>query len=120
MLIFACTEVESHWRGVLVANGVTRDRFSTNEYVKLSAAMRLDVYAVSFPSYPWLKPVSPFLGWGTSGKPTEELAWYDAYNAVKHNRENDFVRSTLENAFGAVIACAIIIMVQFGRPGGSW
>ena len=64
--------------------------------------MRLDAYAASFPSYPRLKPVSPFLGWGTSGKPSQELDWYDAYNATKHNRENEFGRSTLEHAFAAV------------------
>ena len=116
LLILACTEVESHWRGVLVSNGAARDHFSTKAYVKLSAAMRLNSYAVSFPSYPWLEPVSPFLGWGTSDKPSQGLAWYDAYNAAKHNRENEFARSTLENAFAAVTACAIMMAAQFGRP----
>src|SRR3984957_18024538 len=97
-------EVESHWRGVLVANGVkghgvNEDRFTTNQYVNLNAAMRLDEYAVEFPSYPWLPSVRPFAGWGSSGKPTQDLAWYDAYNAVKHNRESEFARATLGHAF---------------------
>jgi hypothetical protein len=118
LLILACTEAESHWRGVLVANGVTRDRFSTNDYVKLCAAMRLDSYAVSFPSYPWLAPVKPFAGWGSTGKPSQELGWYDAYNAVKHNRENEFERGTLEHVFAAVTACAVMMVAQFGLPAG--
>jgi hypothetical protein len=118
LLILACTEVESHWRGVLIANGLTRDRFSTNDYVKLCAAMRLDSYAVSYPNYPWLAPVSPFAGWGTTGKPSQELGWYDAYNAVKHNRETEFERSTLEHAFAAVTACAIMMVAEFGVPAG--
>jgi len=118
LLILACTEVESHWRGVLIANGVTRDRFSTNDYVKLCAAMRLDSYAVSFPSYPWLAPVSPFAGWGTTGKPSQELGWYGAYNAVKHNRETEFERGTLEQAFAAVTACAIMMVAEYGIPAG--
>jgi hypothetical protein len=118
LLILACTEVESHWRGVLVSNGVARERFSTNDYVKLCAAMRLDCYSVSFPSYPWLAPVSPFLGWGATGKPSQELSWYDAYNAVKHNRETEFARAALEHAFAAVTACAIMIVAEFGLSPG--
>jgi hypothetical protein len=67
--------------------------------VNLKAAMRLDEYGVEFPSYPRLPPISPFAGWGSSDKPTQALAWYDAYNAVKHNREAEFERATLGHAF---------------------
>jgi hypothetical protein len=118
LLILACTEVESHWRGVLVANGVKGDRFNTKQYVKLMAAMRLDEYAVEFPSFPWLPSISPFAVWGSSGKPTQDLAWYDAYNAVKHNCEAKFERATLGHAFQAVTACAIMMAAQFGLPHG--
>jgi len=118
LLILACTEVESHWRGVLVANGITKDRFTTADYVTLCPAMRLNEYAVDFPNYPWLPPVKPFEGWGTTGSPTRELKWYDAYNAVKHDRENEFSRATLRHAFEAVTACAIMIAAQFGKPHG--
>jgi hypothetical protein len=34
LLILAATEVETHWRGILIANGVSTPR-NTNEYVKL-------------------------------------------------------------------------------------
>lgn len=118
LLILACTEVESHWRGVLTANGLKRDRFSTNDYVRLCPAMRLDEYAVRFPNYPWLAPVWPFAGWGSTGKPSQELGWYDAYNAVKHNREAEFERGTLEHAFAAVTACAVMMVAQFGTRDG--
>lgn len=118
LLILACTEVESHWRGVLAANGSMRDRFSTNDYVKLCKAMRLDEYAVSFPNYPWLAPVRSFEGWGSTGRPSQELSWYQAYNAVKHNREGEFERGTLEHAFAAVTACAIMMVAQYGIPTG--
>ncbi len=123
LLILACTEVEGHWRGVLEANGVkgygaNEDRFTTHQFVKLEAAMRLDEYAVEFPSYPWLPSISPFAGWGSSDKPTQDLAWYDAYNAVKHNREAEFERAMLGHAFQAVTACAIMMAAQFGLPHG--
>jgi hypothetical protein len=120
LLILACTEVETHWRGVLVANGAAQagDRLSTSAYVKLNSAMKLDHYAVAFPNYPWLAPFKPYDGWGTTGKPTRELQWYDAYNAVKHDRENSFDRASLRNVFEAISACVVMIVAQFGLPAG--
>jgi hypothetical protein len=118
LLILACTEVENHWRGVLVANGVTKDRYSTRDYVALQDAMKLNEYAVSFPNYPWLDSHRPYEGWGSSGRPTQDLGWYDAYNAVKHNRETEFARATLHNAFDAISACVIMMAAQFGLQAG--
>jgi hypothetical protein len=118
LLILACTEVETHWRGVLVANNLIKDQYRTADYVKLQAAMRLGDYALTFPSFPWLMPVRPFKDWGTTGRPTQELAWYAAYNAVKHNREYEFERATLRNVFDALSACAIMMIAQFGSTFG--
>ncbi|MGY3557477.1 hypothetical protein ACVWXP_000746 [Bradyrhizobium sp. USDA 4463] len=118
LLILACTEVEMHWRGVLSANGYLRDRYDTRDYVKLRSAMKLDEYAVSFSNFPWLSPISPFAGWGCTGKPSQDLGWYDAYNAVKHDRENSFERATLAHCFAAVSACFAMITAQFGSAAG--
>ena len=119
LLIIACTEVEAHWRGVLVANGLKRDRYTTNEYVSLMPAMKLDEYAVTFPCYPWLDAIYPFRDWGSSGKPTQDLKWYEAYNAVKHDRETEFERATLRHVFEAVSACFVMVAAQFGSRDGS-
>jgi hypothetical protein len=123
LLILACTEVETHWRAILLANGQMKRRLTTNDYVALQAAMRLGDYAVAFPHFPWLAPISPFLGWGDTGKPTKGLDWYNAYNAVKHNREGNVREGTLENAMSAVSACVILLCAQFGTivilPAGS-
>ncbi len=113
LLILACTEVESHWRAILVANGLHKRTFNTKDYVALSKAMKLEEYAVTFPAYPWIEAIAPFKGWDSSA-PTATLKWYDAYNAVKHNRENEFERATLHRAFEAVTACSILMTAQFG------
>ena len=115
LLILACTEVEAHWRAVLRANGITRERLTTADYVQLQDAMKLGEYTLAFNYFPWLKPVSPFKRWGTTGSPTKELAWYDAYNAVKHDREDNFARATLSHALQAVAACAIMMFAQAGK-----
>jgi hypothetical protein len=114
LLILACTEVESHWRAVLTANGYIRDRYSTNDYVKLEQPMKLGFYGLSFVEYPWLPPCRPFAAWGLLGTPTKELPWYDSYNQVKHDRETSFGRAKLRHVFDAVAANAIMVAAQFG------
>lgn len=114
LLILACTEVEAHWRGVLVGNSVNKNQFTTRDYVALRPVMRLDEYAVKFPNYPWLDPIKPFGGWGSTGKPTQDLGWYHSYNAVKHDRERQFERATLHRVFEAVSACVVMMAAQFG------
>ena len=114
LLILACTEVENDWRGILEANGYIRDRYDTRDFVKLVPAMALGQYSVAFKNYPWLPTFSPFRRWGTSEATTQDLPWYGAYNAVKHNRETHFGKASLEHAFDAVSACVIMMAAQFG------
>lgn len=113
LLILAATEVEMHWRGILTANGSTASRFNTNEYVKLVESLKLPNYAITFRDFPDLQPVWPFAGW-SKADPTKSVGWYDAYHGVKHNREGEFERGTLENAFKAVSACIALLVAQFG------
>lgn len=117
LLILACPEVENQWRNVLIANGVTQDRYTTYDYVKLHDPMKLDEYAVTFPNYPWLPAFKPYEGWNTA-KPTCSLGWYDAYNAVKHDRETQFERATLRCVFEAISACVVMMAAQFGPDDG--
>ena len=115
LLILACTEVEENWRAVLRANGVSQERLTTRDYVALQDAMRLGDYAIRFDHFPALASFRPFAGWGASDAPTKELPWYDAYNAVKHSRSENFAKGTLEHAFSAVSACAAMVFAQVGR-----
>lgn len=126
LLILACTEAEAHWRNVLVANGgvldakgvkVKENHYKTRHYVLLPDPMRLNEYAVTFPSYPWLEAFKPFDKWNADDT-TQSLEWYDAYNAVKHNREAQFARATLRHAFEAISACVIMMVSQFGKDEG--
>jgi hypothetical protein len=114
LLILASTEVEAHSKGILKANGA--ESTSTNDYVKLLSAMKLDEYAIFLSLSPWLEPIKPFGGWDCSS-PTKSLPWYDAYNAVKHDRESSFERATLINAIQAVCAIAVLLVAQFGKRG---
>jgi hypothetical protein len=114
LLILAATEVEMHWRGILVANGLVRESYATTHYVKSADPLRLREYRVSFYPFPDIAATQPFLGWAPE-KPTASLGWYAAYNGVKHNRENEFAKATLERVFEALAACVVMLVAQFGR-----
>lgn len=113
LLILAATEVEMHWRGILIANG-RKNTCSTRHYVNLAEPLKLLDYTVRFHSCPDIGPVIPFAGWDSTA-PTKSLPWYAAYNGVKHNREFEFESASLGNAFDAVAACAALLVAQFGR-----
>jgi hypothetical protein len=114
LLILAATEVETHWKGILTANGARAN--NTLDYVKLSAPLQLPAYEVALPYYPWLAPVRPFANWQPSSTPSRDLPWYDSYNAVKHDRELNFPRATLRNAFHAICGNYVMLCAQFGMP----
>jgi hypothetical protein len=112
VLILAATEVEVHWKSVLKAHGVNAR--NTRDYAKLAAPLKLADFAIDFPWYPWLEPLKPFQDWTCSDSPSQNLAWYDSYNAVKHDRESNFARATLECAFQAISGCFVMLCAQYG------
>jgi hypothetical protein len=113
LLILAATEAEMHCRGILKANGSLAGKPNSNQFVKLVEPLKLGDYAVAFHHFPDLAPVQPFASW-TSTNPTDSLGWYAAYHGVKHNREEEFERGTLEHAISAVSACLSLLVAQFG------
>src|SRR5262249_50897957 len=80
--------------------------------------LRLQEFEVKLSFYPEIAPREPFRGWNPNAA-TQSLAWYDAYNAVKHDREREFHRATVESAIDAVTACAIMLAAEY-RAILSW
>lgn len=120
LLILACTEVESAWRSIMTANGYlpqTKGKptaFTTRDYVKLKPVLRLGEWKVTLESYPFGGLYRPFEAWDDAS-PTKSLAWYDAYNAVKHDRAGELPRASLENVLNAMAAVAIMGWASFGE-----
>lgn len=93
--MLACTEVESAWKGVLVANeysSLKNDRFSTNDYCRLNTALKLDEWELGLTMFSSYGTIAPFRGWEAS-RPTQSLPWYEAYNETKHDRETSLHRA---------------------------
>lgn len=113
LLIIACTEVEAQWKSILAANG--QQPKNRRDYVRLSPAMKLGEYRVALPWYPWLDPIAPFERWmPTNPSERQCLPWYDAYNAVKHDREQNFAEAKLRYAIDALTACFVMLCAQYG------
>lgn len=113
LLILAATECEACFTQVLQANAYPPGRWSTNDYAKLVAPMRLCEWEVDFtykPSYP---RIVPFKNWDAA-HPTKTLWWYDAYNAAKHDRNANIRRATFEAVLNAVAAAFVLINAQYG------
>lgn len=113
LLILACTEVESAWKGILRANGYPGDRLDTKDYVKLRDPLKLPAWTLRLTFYPEYPTLRPFDGW-ESDRPTKSLPWYDAYNTVKHDGEDKLTQATLANLISACAALLILAVAQFG------
>ena len=116
LLMLACTEIEAGWRAVLDENSpVSKSRYTTIDYFKVSEPLRLAEWSVCLVDYPIVDVLSPFKNWHAD-QATKSLVWYDAYNAVKHHREAEFSRASLINLLNAAAALFIMQVAQWG-PG---
>ncbi len=114
LLILACTEIEAHWQGILLINGVNKSRPTTQDFIALNAPLKLQKYSFLLKNYPWLGPFRPFANWNADQGSTKSIPWYDAYNKTKHNREQNFETGNLEAAINSVVACGIMLVAQYG------
>lgn len=122
LLIIACTEVEAQWKGVLRDNNYKNSKttpnkaqnLKTSDYVILNDVMHLNEYSVKLRDYPWLESILPFEKWNPKS-PTKSLAWYQAYNTVKHDGERKFENAKLIHVINALCACAVMLQAQFGQ-----
>lgn len=112
LLLRACTEFESNARAILQANGYSRaGNWTVTDYCKINAATRLSEYTLTLPMWNGAaKTVRPFEDWADGMQP---LAWYQAYNAVKHNRSGNFPSASLDNVVKAVAAVFATLFAQF-------
>jgi len=121
-LLLAAMEFENECKGVLSANGYippsASGRWSTVDFIKVLGPLRLQEFEVNLSFYPAIASRKPFQGWNANAA-TQSLSWYDAYNAVKHDREREFHRATIESAIDAVTACAIMLAAEY-RVIWSW
>jgi hypothetical protein len=125
LLILGCTEVEAQCKAVLransyqkrVRNGTTvgEDRWNIKDYFKVARPLLLSGHKLKVRGHPDLPVLDPFERW--SGATFTPLAWYQAYNDVKHDREKNFSKATLSATVEAMAAIHVLVTAQFGSFG---
>jgi hypothetical protein len=127
LLILACTEVEAQCKAVLRANTYQRvtkngklvpeKNWNLGDFHKTARPLRLAGFKMKVRGHPTFPVLDPFDSWATAT--FAPLPWYSAYNKVKHDREREFPRATLENMVNAMAAVHVLIVAQFGHFG-NW
>jgi len=115
LLLRACVEVEANLKAILRENGYQpavkgKHLNMRDHYVKVEQSHRLSSYAIEIPEWRGSKRIRrPFASWGAG----HSLAWYQAYNATKHDREELFAVATLDNVVDAIAALGALLSAQF-------
>ena len=109
LLLRTCTEVESCCKGILMTNGHAANNME--DYKKIEQSSHLSGFIVEYSNWlPSKYVVQPFASWAAGSS----LAWYKAYNDVKHNRCQNFSKASLKNLLDAISGLLCIIHVQIG------
>lgn len=114
LLILACTEVENYWRWymALADVGASGGHYTTGDYIKLLPALQLDEFKVKIVPYDIIPAMQPFKNWKRKN-PTRSLAWYDAYNETKHDRDEHFCKAKVGFCIEAVCAALVMFCIRF-------
>lgn len=110
LLLLASTEVENCLRQYI--SDCNSDRAKTNDYVNILDKVDLKKYKITFNGYSEVFSCKPFGLWKKE-QPTQSIAWYEAYNKTKHNKDKYFNLATLENVLYAVAACVVMFCIRY-------
>jgi hypothetical protein len=119
LLLRTCIEVEANFKAILEENNFTppsNRSLNMTDYRKVDATHHLSSYEVMLPIWNGAPPIwKPFEPWksvrGQSGH--VGLPWYQAYNASKHDRQDEFKKANFENLVSAVAGLLVLISSQF-------
>lgn len=115
LLILLCTEIEACWVGVIKANKLAlkaKGRYTTANYTEVCTPLRLTEWKVILKDYSY-RVFEPFRYWNVM-RSTSSIPWYESYNKVKHDREENFACATLDAVLEAAAALHILQLAQWG------
>ena len=121
LLMRTCVELEANFKAILEENTFTppaNRSLNIRDYRRVDATHHLSSYEVMLPIWN-NKPLilKPFEPWksarGLSDRGELSLCWYQAYNASKHDRQDEFKKANLENLVTAVAGLLVLISSQF-------
>ncbi|MEM7762406.1 MAG: hypothetical protein AAF298_30455 [Cyanobacteria bacterium P01_A01_bin.40] len=110
-MLRASTEFEMNCKGILKANNYSRaNRLNMQDYYKINSSSHLSAYEIRVAIWSGhRKIIMPFGDWNNG----HSLRWYQNYNNVKHNRNDNFKLANLENVLLAISGVFTILFSQF-------
>lgn len=116
-----CIEIEANFKAILSENKFTPPAngfLNINHYRRIDVTHHLSSYEVKLPTWDGnLKIFKPFEAWrskrGSADSAGTSLTWYQAYNASKHDRHQEFKKANLLNLTTAVAGLLAVITSQF-------
>jgi hypothetical protein len=118
-----CIEIEANFKAILEENIFTpppKRSVNMTDYRKVDFTHHLSSYEVFLPIWNGTPPIfKPFEPWKAGrGLPKTtgldvSLPWYRAYNASKHDRQDEFKKANFENLVMAVAGLLVLISSQF-------
>lgn len=126
LFLRTATEFEANCKAILQANLYNKKgNINITDYYKINKATKLSGYKISFTRWQGEKMWMPFDDWNKEviddkGKIIiPPLSWYQAYNKVKHNRQQKFSEANLGNLMNAVAGLICILHAQMGDRVGN-
>lgn len=122
LLMRTCIEIEANFKAILDENIFTRPSgrsLNIRDYRKIDVTHHLSSYEAVLPIWngtsPSIKPFEPWFAFRGQSAPNGgvTLPWYRAYNASKHDRQQEFKEANLWNLIQAVSALLIVVSAQF-------
>jgi hypothetical protein len=107
----ACIEVEANCKAILAENAYSKGGdWNMSDYCKLDQTHQLSSYQIRLPLWHGTSDVrTPFASWSAGGK----LAWYQVYNAAKHDRHNQFPLANFDTLVNAMCGLVAVLSAQF-------
>lgn len=121
LFLRTCTELENLWKYILrdkqhPVKEKDWDIFQYRQIEKLYGVnlSNKEVTFVYWKPDPYQNYAKPFYDWHTTPQGQSPLAWYKAYNEVKHDREMNFGKASLENVILSISALHVNLLEVFG------
>ena len=114
-------EIEANFKAILRENIYKPEKlWNISDYIKINTTHHLDNYSVEFPIWRGSKnKYKPFENWSQN----KILSWYQAYNEVKHDRNEKFELANFENLMTAFAGLFVLLSAQFNcqsfSPGAT-
>lgn len=122
LLMRTCIEIEANFKAIFHAHNFrlgSNQRLDIVQFRRIDASHHLSSYEVDLPMWNgnsriW-RPFEPWHEFRGRVAPRNSctLRWYQAYNASKHNRHNEFRESNLGNLIESVAALIVVLSSQF-------